>query len=325
MKVLKERLSLKGISAAGLAALLALAVACSSGIQQGTEPPSPTNETSIGQDQQPDQIPLIKGPLSADGLQAILATADLGVGLNRFAFVLTSSDGLIREPTVTVSPFVVAGDGSAGEMTQRAPAVFRPWPLGGRGLYTTQIVFDMPGSWGINIEVQAQDGSTRQARLFLEVEKTTSAPAVGEMAVKSKSKTVHDVETLRELTTGSLQDPDLYQVTIAEAAENGLPTVVVMASPAFCTNAVCGPQVEVLQQLKDNYKGQANFVHVDFYDNPEEIQGDLNKARFSPTVLEWNLPSTEWSFVVDREGNIYARFEGFATLEEIEEALQRVL
>ena len=103
-------------------------------------------------------------------------------------------------------------------------------------------------------------------------------------------------------STGSLQDPELYQMAIAEAVKSGLPTVVVMASPAFCTNAVCGPQVQTLQELKDKYKGQANFIHVDIYDNPEEIQGDLSKARLSPTVVEWGLPSAEWSFVIDRQG-----------------------
>ena len=61
--------------------------------------------------------------------------------------------------------------------------------------------------------------------------------------------------SLKELATGGLQDADLYQATIADAVQNGLPTVIVFASPAFCTNAVCGPQVEVLQQLKGQVQG----------------------------------------------------------------------
>ena len=109
-------------------------------------------------------------------------------------------------------------------------------------------------------------------------------------------------------------------MTIAEAVESGLPTVVVFASPAFCTNAVCGPQIEVLQQLKDKYKGQANFIHVDFYENPHEIQGDLERAVISSVVREWRLPSIEWTFVIDRQGTITARFEAFATLNEVERA-----
>ena len=47
--------------------------------------------------------------------------------------------------------------------------------------------------------------------------------------------------------------------------------VVVFASPAFCVNAVCGPQVEVLSELQEVYGDRASFVHVDLYENPEEI------------------------------------------------------
>ena len=81
----------------------------------------------------------------------------------------------------------------------------------------------------------------------------------------------------------------------------------------------------MLKELKDLYKGDANFVHVDFYDNPHEIQGDLDRARISPAVTEWSLPSIEWTFVIDGSGTVTARFEGFATLSEVEAELKRLL
>ena len=133
------------------------------------------------------------------------------------------------------------------------------------------------------------DGSSRQVQLYFEVMEAASAISVGSPAVRSRNKTRDDVQSLSELTTGSLHDPDLYQMTVADAVTSGLPTVIVVASPAFCTNAVCGPQVEVLQELKNKFKGQANFIHVDFYDNPQEIQGDLSTARLSPIVAEWGV------------------------------------
>ena len=272
-----------------------------------------------------DEIPLIKGPLSPDGLQAIFGTPDLGVGENRFAFVLTSPDALVRAPVATVSSFFLSSEGSVDEPKQTAQAVFRLWPYGTRGLYTTRLTFDTPGSWRIEVRVPEPDGSSRRAQLSFEVREAPTAIAMGSPAVASQSKTLVDVEGISELTTGSLHDPDLYQITIADAVTSGLPTVLVMASPAFCTNAVCGPQVEVLQELKNKYKGQANFIHVDIYDNPEEIQGDLNRARISPTVMEWRLPSTEWSFVIDSHSKVSARFESFATLEELEQALEEVI
>ncbi len=304
-----------------------LAVACSTSVEQAAElaTPEPAEAAPAVEQSQSNEIPLIKGPLSPDGLQVIFGTPDLGVGENRIGFVLTSAKGLVKSPAVSVSSLYFPDDSLTGEPQQTALAVFRLWPYGTRGMYTTRLTFDRPGRWGLNINVLDTTGAGGQAQLFFEVAEVTSAPARGQPAIASKSKTINDVEGIEELTTGSLQDPDLYQTSIADALKSGIPSVVVMASPAFCTNAVCGPQVEVLQQLKDKYKGQANFIHVDFYDNPTEIQGDLDRGIVSPTVKEWALPSTEWSFVIDSNGIITARFESFATLEELEQALQEIL
>ena len=306
----------------GAVALAIVGGACSSG---STETPGGPEEDTANLLLQPDEVPLITGPVSPDGLQAIFATSDLGVGRNRIGFVLTSPSDFVGVPEASVSSVFFLDSDAEGEVRDTVQAVFRPWPYGIRGLYTTHVTFDEPGQWGIDIGVVGPDGGSQAAQLFFEVKEAPSAVPVGSPAVPSRNKTLDDVEGLEDLSTGSLQDPDLYRVTIADAVASGLPTVVVMASPAFCTNAVCGPQVEVLQELKDKYKGQSNFVHVDIYDNPQEIQGDLTKARLSPIVSEWGLPSIEWTFVIDRLGIVTARYEGFATLEELEQALQEVI
>ena len=286
-----------------------------------TAVPEPAPEPTV----RPDMAKLNYGPRSAEGLQAILGTGDLGVGTNRFGFVMTSQTGFVTEPSVKLATRFVPDRGDESDIMQRATAYFQPWPYGNRGMYAGEVDFDRAGTWKVEIEVAAPDGFPAVAGLVVEVEETTSAPRVGDPAIRSVTKTLNDVGSLAELSTGSLQDEDLYRTTLAAAIDSGTPTVVVFASPAFCTNAVCGPQVEVLQELKDLYKDEANFVHVDFYDNPHEIQGDLDKARISPAVTEWSLPSIEWTFVIDGDGTVTARFEGFATISEVEAALKRVL
>ena len=107
--------------------------------------------------------------------------------------------------------------------------------------------------------------------------------------------------------------------------------MVVFASPAFCTTATCGPQVDTVSELREKYDGQANFIHIEIYDNPDEIQGDLTRARIASAVDEWGLTqlphwfNESWTFVLDAEGLVQDRFEGFATLTELEESLQATL
>ena len=289
--------------------------------QAPTAEPEPAAEPTV----RPDMEKLNYGPRSAEGLQAILGTGDLGVGENRFGFVMTSQTGFVTEPSVKLSTRFVPDRGDESDVVQKATAYFQPWPYGNRGMYAGDLEFDRAGTWRVEIEVVAQDGFPAVAELIVEVRESTSAPNVGEPAIRSVTRTLEDVESLAELSTGSKQDEDLYRTTLAAAIDSGMPTVVVFASPAFCTNAVCGPQVEVLKELKDLYKDEANFVHVDFYDNPHEIQGDLDRARISTAVTEWSLPSIEWTFVIDGSGTVTARFEGFATLSEVEAALKPLL
>lgn len=303
--------------------LLALGLACSA--RDETVTPSEA-EVSAQQEEEPLVFEaLIFGPESEDGLQAIFATPDLGVGEHRVAFALVSQTGLVDSPSATVQSFFEPGPEELGEPVETSFALFRPFPLVERGLYSTNLTFDRAGEWAIQATVLGDDASPKRARLYFEVPEASKAPAIGDAAIKSVNRTERDVESLAELTTGFMKDPDLYQQTIADAVESGKPTVIVMASPAFCTNAVCGPQVEVLRDLKNEFPDDANFIHVDLYDNPDEIQGDLGRAVISPVVREWNLPSTEWSFVIDRSGRVASRFEGFCTLEELREALASVL
>jgi hypothetical protein len=299
----------------------ALVLACSQSPESTSEPSSAPSESAAP----PEEVPLIKGPVSEDGLQAIFATPDISTGKHRIAFALTSQTGLVKAPSATVQPFYEPQGDALDDPVQTALALFHPFPLVERGLYVTSLKFDQPGEWTIRATALGDDGLPKKATLSFDVPEETHAPSVGDPALPSRSKTAKDVERLSQLTTGSMQDEDLYQVSIADAIENGLPTVIVMASPAFCTNAVCGPQVEVLRDLKNEFPDQANFIHVDYYDNPEEIQGDLGRAVLSPVAREWNIPSTEWSFVINRDGVISGRFEGFTPLEELRQALKKVL
>ena len=257
----------------------------------------------------------------------VLST-DLGVGHNRlFLFLLEGDSSPVMVDEANVSIYYPAESSSEGEPKEVAVARFRKWPLGDRGVYTTQLNFDQSGMWGLMVVVTGVDGESRSAQETFQVKAESSTPAIGSPAFPSENKTRQDVRTLEELTTAVEPDPDLYSMTIAEALGSGKPFVVAFATPAFCATATCGPQVEVLQSVKDRYKHRAGFIHIEVFDNAEEIRrnGDLSVARTVAAVEEWGLPTEPWTFIVDRHGRIAAKFEAFTTAEEIEEELTKVL
>ena len=292
-------------------AAMALAVACGSSAAPTAIPQATT------------------APADPNAITPILATTVLEVGEQRLAFLLATSKGLIKTPTALVTPVFL--DGAYGPVPGTTmEAAFNLWPYGIRGSYSTYVNFNQAGRWRLDVQVDNPEGDD-QVQFEIVVMEKSPVPALGSKALLSLSKTLAGHGPIEEITTDYSPDPDLYQITIKEAVENPLPSVVVFASPAFCTSPTCGPQTDTVTELKEIYLGEANFIHVEIYDNPAEIQGNLDRAEIFSVVDDWGLTSIEdyfnesWVFILDVDGLIDDRFEGFATLDELEAALLKVL
>ena len=211
------------------------------------------------------------------------------------------------------------------EVRAQANASFVTWPTGRAGVYVLDGVdLDKAGRWGLVVEVETEDGSIAVGQLGFDVKLTSSSPAIGSLAPRSLNKT-GDGTDLKEITTSPDPDPDLYRMTVADAIDEGRPAVVTFATPAFCSTATCGPQVEVVSALKERHAERASFIHVEVYDNPVEMRADFSKGRISPVLEEWGLISEPYTFILDGEGVIRWKFEGFVTEDELEAALEEVL
>ena len=211
----------------------------------------------------------------AAGLVVRLGTPDLAVGEHRLSFVLSDEQGVVSLPVVQVRThrFDDGPLGVTGETVEELTARHYPFPDGIRGLYVLDHVeFTEAGTWGLAVDVPRPDGSVAETTFAFEVRDEPLAVAVGEEAPRSANRTAADVERLTQLSTGAEPDPALYEQTITEALDSGRPLVAVFASPGFCTNALCGPQVEMLTTLRERWGDQVNFIHVDLYTNPEEIR-----------------------------------------------------
>ena len=261
------------------------------------------------------------GDTTGPQLIATVLSTDLSKGVNRVVFVLRETNVIISEPEVDVS---IHYEG-ARDASDTGVGRFQPWPIGGLGVYSARLEFDREGPWDLRVAVAGPDGSTRTARALFEVAERGVTPAIGAAAPLSETKTVGDVQALEELTTARPPNPELYSMSIAEAVTSGKPLVVVFATPLYCETFTCGPQLEVIEGIKDRYEGRTNFIHVEIFDEPHLIQGDPDSARSAPAVAEWGLRTEPWTFIVDSEGRIAAKFEAFTTAREIEEALERVL
>lgn len=248
-----------------------------------------------------------------------LGTPDLSPGRHRVSVVIEGPVGLVEFPAISVTVLPESSPGEARDVLAR----FARFPDGVRGFHVTAIDFDRAGRWHLILQIPAESGFDHVG-LALDIPDDTSAPSIGDAAPASASRTLLDVPNIADLSTGETPDPGLYLVSLADAVEADKPFVVVFASPGFCTNAFCGPQAEVLSEVRELFGDAANYIHVDLYENPEQVRLGEEPVE-TPILEEWGLHTDEWTFVVNAEGVVVARFEAFAPLAEVEAALAKVL
>lgn len=257
--------------------------------------------------------------VSDDDYTLALGTPDLSPGRHRISIVIEGPTGLVEFPAIAVTVIPERTPSDAVEVVAR----FARFPDGVRGFHVTTVDFREPGRWNLILHVPSEQGFD-DIGIAIDVPSSSSAPSIGAAAPASASRTLLDVPNIADLSTGETPDPGLYLVSLADALEQAKPFVVVFASPGFCTNAFCGPQAEVLSQIRERFGDEANYIHVDLFENPEQVR--LGETPIETPILEeWGLHTDEWTFVVGADGRVAARFEAFAPYAEVEAALASVL
>ena len=275
-------------------------------------------------------------PPGGPPVSLVILNLDLAVGDNRVSFGLRDREYMRVYPdAVAVRAIYYEPGAASGQVRHRAEAAFLPWDFDGRrGVFVANINFDQagaataeaPGIWELHATFDyGGAGESLTIGAAVSVAPEHSAPAIGDAAPLSDTPTAADVADLRAISSSPEPDPALYRLSVADAVRAGQPAVITFATPAFCVSATCGPQVSDLSQLAQRYRGRANFVHVEVYRNPHEIDPANPARELVPAVAEWGLVTEPWTFVVAADGRIAARFEQYVPPAALESALRAVL
>jgi hypothetical protein len=250
------------------------------------------------------------GPFG-EGAFGFAASSNLAVGTERLLVAISDDSGArLPSPDIPVSVTVWL-EGREFE-TQTVTASFL-WAIPDvSGLYRATVDFDVPGTWFVGVVPEGAEPLNAFPVTVLEEPLT---PGVGDPAPPSQTLTLDDAP-LEALTTDTDPDPAFYDLSIADAVTSGRPSVIVFATPRFCTTGICQPTMQVVRQLAPEYP-DANFVHVEVFTNLD----DPANLELAPGVVEWGLPTEPWVFVVDAAGFVAGRFEGVIAAEELEQLL----
>ena len=259
------------------------------------------------------------------GLVVFSLARDLGVGPNRIAVTVQRFDRTQvpdRASDLTVTYGLLNDDDDVRAVDA---VTWRSWPFSG-GAYTFLAEFDAAGTWEISVTLDEQ-GEEVTGTAAIQVREEPLAPGVGSPAPRVPTKTASSVEEVREISSDPDPRPEFYRVSLDEVIGSGTPVAVTFSTPAFCQTKVCGPQLDVLSELQAEYSDRSHFVHVEIWDNPRVMleEGELGLGVLSPIVGDWGLPTEPWTFLIDGDGQVFARFEAFATREELASAMEAML
>jgi hypothetical protein len=200
-------------------------------------------------------------------------------------------------------------------------------PAEARGVYRAEVVtFDRPGFYEVEVRADLGSGDVRMATAAFQVVAEPAYPAPGDRAPRTENLTLgsdapEQAIDSRAALEGRVPDPELHQTTIADAIRRGRPALAVFATPVYCISQFCGPVTDMVAGLATDYRGVAEFIHV-------EIWRDFQEQVVNRAAADWVLRNEDltepWVFLIGSDGRILARWDNVATREEIEPWLERL-
>lgn len=177
-------------------------------------------------------------------------------------------------------------------------------------VYATDIDFPADGEWRIAALIKQGDEMTSALLPSANVGAYAGVPQVGQKAPLIHTPTASDAGgDLSKITTRIPPDTQ-NKVDYADALGNE-PVVLLFATPQFCQSRVCGPVVDVAEEVKQIYGDDVAFIHMEIYKDNDPSK-DVR-----PQVEAFSLPTEPWLFAVGRDGRIKAEIEGAFGVEEL--------
>lgn len=263
-----------------------------------------------------------------DDTVVLPGTQAFDVGANRASFGVFNVD---RSQDTDAKIAIYAQSSKGGEVlgpfptsieSLETPAAFVAQststdPDSARAIYVTDIDFPDQGTYDLVAVID--DGDAVKTTFIPSVPVALPAydevPEVGEMAPPTHTDTSNDVSNIAEIDTrvpaDTMHDADLADVIGKE------PVVLLFATPALCMTQVCGPVVDIAEEVKSERPDDAAYIHQEVYvdNNPE-------KGIRQP-LKDYDLKTEPWLFVLDSDGRIVERIEGAFSKAELEAAIDK--
>jgi hypothetical protein len=189
--------------------------------------------------------------------------------------------------------------------------------------YPLRVTLPVPAVY--DIEVDFGDGRTGQLPVQAFPLDEITVVLAGQQLPSLKTPTFADPAGVSPICTRAPEPCPFHDTTVAEALEAGSPLALLVATPALCQTAYCGPVLDTLIDETGDFP-TVTPIHLEFYANADEVAGDYNddRLRVAPQVEALGLQFEPSLILVDRSGTIVDRIDNLFDPSELRAGLATI-
>lgn len=261
------------------------------------------------------------------GAQVGLAASQFTPGRNRLPFALLDEQArFVYAPAAVYiaptpsspaqGPFVAPADSLLPAKRYRSLTAGAD-PDTVRAVYSASVPFSRPGRWSV-LALVREGGKLTGAASQVDVAARSAIPGVGQRPPRITTPTLTSVHGRVGLIDTRTPPGTMHGFDFARVLGHK-PIALVIATPALCQSKVCGPVVDVAEELKATYGSRVDFIHQEVYRDNQLQRG------YRPQLQAFRLRTEPWIFLIDRRGRIAKRFEGPTGIAEFRRGLDETL
>jgi hypothetical protein len=189
-------------------------------------------------------------------------------------------------------------------------------PDAAKVVYVAEPKFTHDGNWDMIAILREGDQLRASLVPTLEVGGFQKIPTVGEQAPRIHTPTVADVNGDVAKIDTRVPPDDMHSTDLYDALGKQ-PVVLLFATPQLCQSRVCGPVVDIEEQVSHQTGDDVAFIHNEVYEDNDPNKGLRTQMK------AFGLPTEPWLFVIDRNGKVSTRIEGAFSASELEAAVKK--
>jgi hypothetical protein len=225
----------------------------------------------------------------------------------RVTFGIGDADGVVIDDVPDALRFTITSDagpvGEAVEVARHDEGLERPYfPL----VFTAPA----PGVYTVSSEVSGE-----QLERSFQVVASNGIPQPGDAMVSVATPTSADPRGVNPICTAEPACP-LHDVSLDAALTAGQPVALLVSTPKFCQVRICGPVLDVLLGLRDEFPS-VTMLHA-------EVYTDETTTTTTEAVRRYGLTFEPALFVSDSAGRLATRLDNIYDAAEARAALQGV-